>query len=281
MPFLRINRQRKIALRQGFFGDERNIHRRWIPDRLGQQTDLIMKVWTCTQATVPPGRVVRSGARCDARLSFHRKPAVHCSAYFVQQRDDQGIELIIERITKWWGKHHGAAGPGLMVVVDYLRKPLAEKNPVNRFRFRQRRHVEVPVIVVPRVFVVETRNICDRTLCGVGRFHIPVRHQLHAIGIHEAVENNDVIQETHCLGIGAVHELINIFDKLLRAEHFRGVQPAIDPHDGFSFSSQRSALVFVQTLGRRQAPGDFFVSRKIFLVFTRRNDCQIHVPAFG
>ena len=206
---------------------------------------------------------------------------MHCRAYFIQQRDDQRIELIIERITKWRGKHHGPAGAGLMVVVDYLRKPLAKKNPVNCFRFRQRRHVEVSVIVVPRVFVVEARNICDRTLCGVGCSHIPVRHQLHAIGIHEAVENNDIIQETHCLGIGAVHELINIFDKLLRAEHFRGVQSAIDPHDGFSFSSQRSGLVFVQTLCRRKASGDFFVSRKIFLVFTRRNDCQVHAPAFG
>ena len=48
-----------------------------------------------------------------------------------------------------------------MMVVDNLRKPLAEQNPVNSFGFRQRRHVEVSIIIVSRILVVETRNIRD------------------------------------------------------------------------------------------------------------------------
>ena len=55
-------------------------------------------------------------------------------------------------------------------------------------------------------------------------------------------EDDDVAQEAQGLRVGAADELVDRFDQLLRAEHFVGVQPAVDPDDRLPSSSERTSL---------------------------------------
>ena len=168
-----------------------------------------------------------------------------------------------------------------MVVVDDLREPIPEKDPVDRFGFWQRRHVKVPVVVVARVFVVELWNPIGRTPVRLAFAHVPVGDELHAVGIHEAVEYDNVIQKSGGFRIRAAHELIDALDELLRPQNFRRMDSTIDPDHGFTFSGESAGLIVRYAFGMGKALRDFLISSQLLMVLRRSDDRQVDRPAFG
>ena len=51
------------------------------------------------------------------------------------------------------------------------------------------------------------------------------------------------------LGVVAADQLVDRLDQLLRAEHFGGVQAAVDPDDRLAFLRQRARLIVGQPFG--------------------------------
>ena len=66
-------------------------------------------------------------------------------------------------------------------------------------------------------------------------------------------EDDHVAQEAQRLGIVLADQLIDRFGQLLRAEHFGGVQAAVDPDHRLAVASERARLVVGQALGQREA----------------------------
>ena len=240
---LRADRKRQIVFRKRLFRHKWNIDGSRVADRFRQQADLIMEVRTRAETAVPPRGIVRARTRRDAGLSFRCKAAVHGCAYLIKQRDDQRVEEEIERIAEGRSKHYRAGWPGLMVVVNNLREPLAVQDLVDRFGFRQCRHVEVPVIIVARVFVVKPGNAIGRTAGRLSLAHVPIRDKFHAVRIDEAVENDNVIQQSRRFRIRAARQLIDALDQLLRPENLGRMDSAVDPHHRFALSGESPRLI--------------------------------------
>ena len=66
--------------------------------------------------------------------------------------------------------------------------------------------------------------------------------QLHAVRIGVDGEDDEVVQETQRLLVGAAHQLIDGLGQLLRAEDFGRVQAAVDPHHRLAFLRERARL---------------------------------------
>ena len=56
---------------------------------------------------------------------------MHGVTHLLNAQRHQGIEIIIKRVTEGRHENHGTGGPGLVVIVDDLRKPLDEQLPVH------------------------------------------------------------------------------------------------------------------------------------------------------
>ena len=72
-------------------------------------------------------------------------------------------------------------------------------------------------------------------------------------GIDVDGEDDHVAQEPHRLGIGLADQLIDGFGQLLRAEHFGGVEAAVDPDHGLAVAGEGARLVFGEALSLREA----------------------------
>ncbi len=94
-------------------------------------------------------------------------------------------------------------------------------------------------------------------------------------------EDDQVVQESRRLGISPADELIHRFDQLMRAEHFSGVQAAVEPDDALAFLRERVGLFVGKPLGERQPAGNVLVAIELLVVFGRRNDGHQLRPAFG
>ena len=71
-------------------------------------------------------------------------------------------------------------------------------------------------------------------------------------GLRVHDEHDHVVEDAHRLLVGAADQLVDRLDQLLRAEHFGGVQAAVDPHDRLAFPRQRLRLVVGQAVGERE-----------------------------
>ena len=111
--------------------------------------------------------------------------------------------------------------------------------------------------------------------------HVPVGDQLHAVGIGVDGEDDDVAQEAHRLFVGAADELIDRFRQLLRAEHFGGVQAAVDPHDRLAVARELTRLFVGQALGQREPLRDVLVLLQVLVVLRRRDDRHQLIAALG
>src|SRR5262245_7474541 len=129
------------------------------------------------------------------------------------------------------------------MVVDDLRKPIAEKNFVDGICLRERAHVEVPIVIVSCVFVIETRKARERTVGWIPFLHVPVRYQFHSVRINEAIQNDNVVEKPLRLRIGSADELVDVFDELLRSENLRRVKTTVDPNYRLAFFGKRPCLV--------------------------------------
>ncbi len=120
-----------------------------------------------------------------------------------------------------------------------------------------------------------------RALLRIRLAHVPVGHQVVAVRIGVDEEDDDVVQDPHRLRIGAAHHLVDHLAELLRAEHFGGVQPAVDPDDGLALARQRSRRVVRESLGEREPHGDLPVALEIAVILRRRHDRHEVRPALG
>ena len=282
VPLLRRDRIRQIAARQVPSRHERNLHRRRAADRFGQQADHVVVVDRGAQAAVPPRRIARAAAHGRAGLAFDGEAVVHRRADQIDAERHQRIEHVVERIAERRREQHRAGRSGLMVVVHDLREPLHEQLPVHVLGFLQIRHVRIAVVVVARVFLVEPRHAGQRALQRILLAHVPVGDEIVAVGIGVRGENDDVAEEARGLGIVLADQLVDRLHQLLRAEHFRGVQAAVDPHDRLAFRGERARLIVGQPFGQRELPRDLLVARQLLVVFRRGDDRhQLRSPLFG
>ena len=79
-------------------------------------------------------------------------------------------------------------------------------------------------------------------------------------------------KKPHRLLVVAARHLIDHLAELLRAEHFGGVEAAVDPDDGLSLLRERARLRVRQPLGVREARRDLLVARQLLVVLGRRHD---------
>ena len=116
---------------------------------------------------------------------------------------------------------------------------------------------------------------------GIRIAHVPVGDQLHAVGIGVDGQDDHVAQEAHRLFVGAADELIDRFHQLLRAEHFGGVQAAVDPHHRLAVASELPRLFVGEALGEREPLGDVLVLLQVLVVLRRGDDRHQLIAALG
>ena len=282
MPHLRIDRQRQVTAPDLPVRDERDRERRRIADRLREQSDLVVEVRRRTQAAVPPRGVAGAAPHHRTALLLRNKTSVHRRAHEVNARDDQRMQVEVHRIAERRREHHRPGRAGLVVIVHDLRIPLGVHHAAHVARLGQRVHVRVTVVVVARVLLVEARNTAGAPAQRVGLAHVPVRHQLHAVGVGVRHEDDRVTQEALRFVVGAAHDLPRGLDQLLCAEHFGGVQAAIDPDDGLAFVRQAARFGLGDAFGTREPCTDLAIAILVPQILGRRDDRHdLRAPFFG
>ena len=255
VPDARRGRRGNVAARKLLRRDERNPLRRRVTDRLGQDADDALEVADRAQTTVPPRRVARARAHREARLAFLEEPLVHRRADHVESHHDHGIEVVVERVAERRREDHRAGGTGLVMVVHDDRMPLPEHEVIDVLRLVQIRHERITIVVVARVLVVQQRDVhVARERVVV--LHVPVRDELHAVGIRVHGEDDVILEDALRLVVVAREELVGRLDQLVRAEDFRRVQTAVEPNDRLAFLRQRVGLLVRQVFALRQLHRD-------------------------
>ena len=90
------------------------------------------------------------------------------------------------------------------------------------------------------------------------------------VGVHE--QDHRVVEEPHRLFVGAAHHLVDHLAELLRAEHFAGVQPAVDPDHRLAVARERARLIVGQVLGQREPPRRVLDPREVLVILGRRDN---------
>ena len=134
---------------------------------------------------------------------------------------------------------------------------------------------------MPDVLLVESGDSPAPALGGLRHPHVPVRYQLHAVGVGVHRQQDDVIQEPQRFPIVAAEHLVDGFHQLVGTEDLRGVQSAVDPDDGLALLGQGAGVVIRQPLGEGQPPGNVLVPGEVPVVFRRRDDGHEMGASFG
>ena len=156
-----------------------------------------------------------------------------------------------------------------MVVVNNLRHPLHVLLHGNIGRFLHVVHEEISVVVVTHILLIQHRDIFI-PFGLVFWAHVPIRHDLHPIGIHMDKKDDDLIQNTKRFCIVFRSQFIQRLDQLLCANHLIGVKTTINPHDRLSLTGERLSLSF-SNLRSTQLSGNFLVARQFREIFGRSN----------
>ena len=122
-----------------------------------------------------------------------------------------------------------------------------------------------------RVLVVQVGDV-HAALQFVRVLHVPVGHEFHAIRIRVHQQDDAIVAEAGRLFVVETCELPQVFNQLLCAEYFGGVQAAVNPHNGFAFFRQFFCFDRINTFGERKLARNFFVSREILHVFGARDN---------
>ena len=93
-------------------------------------------------------------------------------------------------------------------------------------------------------------------------------------------QHDVVVQDPHRLGIGLAVQAVDRLDQLLRAEHFGGVQAAVDPDDGLAVLRELPRLIVGEAVGERQLAVHLLELRERLVVLGRRDDGGQLGPAF-
>ena len=282
MEGARLNRIRHVGARQLHLQHERNLHRRRVADRLGKDADLVMEIRGGADAAVEPGGIRRARAHHRTRLAFGGESRMNRGTDRVDAEHHERIEVVVERIAERRREEHRARRSRLMMVVHDRGIPLAIHHPVRVGALRHVHHVEIAVVVVADVFLVQARDAVRRSLLLVALAHVPVGDELHAVRIDERTENDVVVQNPLRLGIGFRIQPIDRLDQLLRAEHFRRVQPAVNPHDSLAVLRELARLVVGDPVGQRELAVHLLVLRQLPVILGRGDDGrQLRTSFFG
>ena len=87
-------------------------------------------------------------------------------------------------------------------------------------------------------------------------------------------QDDHVVEDAERLRVVGGDELVERLDQRLGAEHFAGVQAAVDPDDGLALGGQLAGLGLVDALGQREPAGDVPVVVELVVVGRRRDDAQ-------
>ena len=206
---------------------------------------------------------------------------MHGHGHAVDADRNQRVVVEVEGITERRDEHDRAGGTHLVMVVDDLRIPFAEHHARQVHRFDGGGHDEVAVVVVADVFVIEAGQADEGTFLRIFLAHIPVGHELDAVGIGERGEQDDVVKKTPGFLIVAAQILIDRFRQLLGADALAGVQPAVDPEHGFAFLGEGLGFVIRQIAGQREARGDVAVVIELREVGGRADDRHVLVSSLA
>ncbi len=281
VPALRRDGIGQVVARQRALRTERDLHRRRVADGLGQQPDHVVEVHRGPQAAVPPRRVVRAAPHRHPGLPLAGETRVHRRADEVEARRHERVVDVVERIAKRRGEHDGAGRARLVVVVHDLREPLAEQDAVHVGRLGQRGHVRVAVVVVPRVLLVQHRQRGRAPTQRIRLAEVPVGDELVAVRIGMRCQDDHVVEKAQGLGVIARGKLVDELDQLLRAEHFVGMQAAVDPDDRTAFRGEGTRFVLGgHVLGQCEPSCDLAIAPELAVVRGRGNDGHQVRPSF-
>ncbi len=124
----------------------------------------------------------------------------------------------------------------------------------------------------PMYFWYSLGRLASDLCARIGIAHVPIRDQIVAVGIRVDEENDHVLQDPHRLVVCRADHAIDHLAELLRAERFRRVQAAVDPHDGLAFFRERARLGFGQPVRQRELSRDVLVAREVLVILRRRHD---------
>ena len=256
MPVARADRHHLVAARQLGRWHQRDLRRGRPADDLGQQADAVVEIGDRPFHAIVPGRIGRRAARARTGLAFRNQARMHGEADFVELRHDDRVIVEIERIAERRHEHHHALRPGLMLVIDDLRIPLAEQHPIDILGLGHRRHEAVAVIIVPDIFLVEARQRRHFALLGIGRTHIPVGDQFHAVGIVMREQDDAVVQHAHRFRVRLGQHPVKHLDLPLRRHRLGRVHARVDPDHRLALRRQRARLRLVHAMGAGQLLGN-------------------------
>ena len=183
VPTLRRDGEWEVVAGKLPLGHELDLDRRGIPLGLREKPDHVVEVSDRSETAVPPGGVARPRPHRRPRLPLGHESAVHGGAHHLDSQDDQRVEVVVEWVAERWRKHDGTGRPSLMVVVHDLGKPFMEHDARHVLGFLLARQEEIAVVVVADVLVVQPRDTGRGSLGRLRLPHVPVRHQLHAVGV--------------------------------------------------------------------------------------------------
>ena len=166
---------------------------------------------------------------------------------------------MVKWITVRRSSYHSTGRTCLVVVVNYLRHPLHVLLHGNIGRLLHVVHEKISVVVVPDILLIQHRDV----FIPLGLFrrkHVPIGHDLHAIGIHMNQQDDDLIQNSKRLRIVFGSQFIERLDQLLCSNHFIGMQTTINPYDGLSLTGECLSLGF-RNLRSTQFSRNFLVAR--------------------
>ncbi len=109
--------------------------------------------------------------------------------------------------------------------------------------------------------------------------HVGTGDQFVAVGIGVHGQHDDVVENAQGFGVAAGAELVDELQELLGAEHFCGVQAAVDPHDGAPFGGQAAGLVLGEVFRKGEPAGDLAVAAEAAVVVGRGQDGHPLGPA--
>ena len=103
------------------------------------------------------------------------------------------------------------------------------------------------------VLVVQDGDSARAPLQRIVLPHVPVGHELHAVGVHVYRQQDHIIQDPQRLRVRPAHHPVHHLHELLGTENLRSVEATVDPDHGLALLGQRPGLLLRDPLRLRQA----------------------------
>ncbi len=233
------------------------------------------------QPAVEPCRIRCARADGGAGLAFEEESLHHRRADSVDAVDRHGVAIVIGRVAERRAEQHRTRRAGLVVVVNDLRQPLAIHHAVHVLGFGLGVGVKVAVVVVADVFLVQPGQLAGPALRrNLGAIHVVVGAEVIAVGIGVDEEDDDVVEDAQRLRIIGRDVLVKGLGEHLGAEHFGGVEAAVDPNHGLAFRSQLGRRGLAEALGQRHAAGDALIMGQLGVIGGRGDNAHHLLAAF-